>query len=96
MVVETGEVVDIEATAAVLVGELVHDGGNDAIDVYFEYGTTQSLGDDTSADAKTLDAPGLFIADDELFITGTTYYYRAVAKKGATIVYGEIKSFVTL
>lgn len=28
------------------------------------------------------------------FITGTTYYYRAFARKGTTIKYGVIKSIV--
>ena len=68
-----------------------------AATVYFEYGTTTSLGDTTPVvqldpgyDLKYVSrkAPGLR--------SGTTYYYRIVAVTSSGTVVGEIQSFTTL
>jgi hypothetical protein len=84
------------ATACEFVGELVSMGGQTPISCYFEYGTTLSFGTDTSGSADSLTAVGLFGAPSGTLVTGTKYYYRAVANYDTDkYAYGAIKEFTT-
>lgn len=60
---------------------------------YFEYGPTPAFGQTTTMVSQSL--VGTFIAKIGNLSSGTTYFYRAVAKINGTIVYGDVVSFNT-
>lgn len=60
---------------------------------YFEYGPTPSLGKSTTSTAQSL--VGTFATKVTGLSSGTTYFYRAVAKINNVLQYGEIVSFNT-
>ena len=61
--------------------------------VYFEYGPTPTLGKKTNA--ATLSLVGTFVTNVSSLTSKTVYFYRAVAKIGDKLVYGETISFFT-
>ena len=83
----------ITSDAAILEAKVVQDGGDDDIDVWFQYGLTDSLGSKSSV--KTNNGKGVF----SIRITGlkecTKYFYRPSAENSAGIAYGHIDQLVT-
>lgn len=61
--------------------------------VYFEYGSTPTLGKKTNP--ATLSLVGTFVTNISGLTSKTVYFYRAVAKVGDKLVYGETVSFFT-
>lgn len=61
--------------------------------VYFEYGTTQSLGKTTQNIKQSL--VGTFSISIAGLTPSTMYFYRAVAKINGVVEYGDIVSFST-
>ncbi len=61
--------------------------------VYFEYGPTATLGKKTIPASQSL--VGTFVTNVTGLTPKTTYFYRASAKIGNNIVFGEIVTFVT-
>ena len=61
--------------------------------VYFEYGPTATLGKKTTPASQSL--VGTFVTNVTGLTPKTTYFYRASAKIGNNIVFGEIVTFVT-
>jgi len=91
--------IDVADETVTLLGNLTSLGEEADVDCYFEYGTTDEYGSDTSADKNNMDETGLF--DNAL--TGltpeTTYHYRAVARttdSELTETYGIDKTFTTI
>ncbi len=80
-------------TWATLVGEVTDTGGDPNLEVWFQWGTTPSLGNETPHQFKT--GTGLFCSTITNLTPCTTYHYRAVAKNSAGTSYGEIRSFIT-
>jgi hypothetical protein len=88
--------IDAATTTITLLGELLSLGGESDVDCYFEYGTTTSYGEDTSASQTNMTATGMFDNDLTGLSGSTTYHYRAVALLGDTSkVYGQDKTFTT-
>ena len=95
-IVSTGistPVMDEDAvTGGDLNGTLVSLGGETAVDVYFEYGTTDAYGNNTTP--TEMSETGAF--DDGIpvdFTPGETYHYRAVADGTLDTYYGADKRF---
>lgn len=90
---ETKPATGIKTTEVVLNGEILDMGRADSVEVWFDYGTTISYGNETSHSFKN--SPGPFSA----YVTGlnsdTTYYFRAVAKNGSGISRGSGLTFKT-
>jgi len=61
--------------------------------VYFEYGPTPTLGKKTPN--ASLSLVGTFVSNISGLTPKTAYFYRAVAKVGDTLVYGDTVSFFT-
>ncbi len=61
--------------------------------IYFEYGTTNTLGKTTASVTQSL--IGTFSKQLTGLTPKTTYYYRAAAKTSAGTLYGETLSFIT-
>ncbi len=80
-------------TQATLVGEIMDDGGDPNLEVWFQYGKTSVYGYQTAHQSKY--GTGLFCATVYNLEPCTTYYYRAVAKNSAGTSYGDSKSFTT-
>ena len=80
------------ASAATLNGNLTDLGSNSSVNVYFEYGTTQSFGASTTVQAKT--TIGTFSSNISGLLSNTRYYFRSVAV-ASTTVYGETLNFTT-
>lgn len=94
--VETTGHIDVADTTATLWGELTSIGEESDVDCYFEYGTTTSYGNDTSANQTNLTAVGNFDNDVTGLTASTTYHYRAVCLlDDASKVYGKDKTFTT-
>jgi hypothetical protein len=60
---------------------------------YFEYGSTPSLGQTTQSVSQSL--VSTFVTKVTGLTSGTTYFYRAVAKINGVLSYGEVTSFNT-
>jgi hypothetical protein len=93
--VETQSANNIDDDRATLRGELTDDGGDDNLDVWFEWGTSSSnLNND--ADAGSVDDDG---DDFSKSITGlnddTRYYFRACAENEEGIRCGNVLDFRT-
>lgn len=80
----------ITTSGAVLNGSLE---GATSSNVYFEYGTTPSLGKTTSKVIPSL--IGNLVSTLSLLESNTTYYFRSVANINGTLTFGEIISFKT-
>lgn len=80
-------------TQATLVGEITDDGGDQNLEVWFQYGKTTSYGSETSHQSKT--GLGLFCATVYNLEPATTYHYRAAARNSGGTSYGENKTFFT-
>jgi hypothetical protein len=91
--VTTNDPTTVTASGAVLNGTLADLGPNSSVQVYFQYGTTPSMGSQTTAQTRT--TTGTFTASLSGLTSNTTYYYRAIAV-GSTTAYGSNKSFTTL
>ncbi len=83
-------------TQATLVGEITDTGGDQNIQVWFEWGRTTALTNTTPVQTLNVTyTPYRFCYTIFNLNPCTTYYYRAVAKNSAGINYGEIRSFTT-
>ena len=76
-----------------LVGELKTLGGAPSAEVWFKWGENSSCEQETKHYNWT--SAGTFSIGLPQLSPNTTYYFRAVAKSGDGIDYGEIKSFIT-
>ena len=83
----------VEETQATLVGEVIDDGGDPNLEVWFNYGKTISYGLESSHSSKY--GIGIFCSTVYNLEPCTTYHYQAVAKNSADTSYGEDKSFTT-
>lgn len=91
----TGQATNVTATSATL-NAMVNPNGLET-SAYFEWGTTTSFGNRTptqSVGSGTKDVP--ISADLSGLASGTTYYFRVVAKNSAGEAYGVSSSFKTL
>lgn len=61
--------------------------------IYFEYGTEPELGKVTPQVKQSL--VGTFVTSITGLKAETTYFFRAVAKVGTTVIYGDLISFNT-
>ncbi len=89
--VVTNPPTQVTNTTAVLNGAL--NSKTPATVVYFEYGTTPTLGKTTQSVNQSL--VSTFIAKINGLSGGTTYFYRADAKINGVLSYGDIISFNT-
>lgn len=92
--VVTGSASNITASSAYLNGDLTSMGPYDAVDVWFEWGTTTAYGTVTPRHSHTI--AGDFSVPVSGLYSGTTYHFRAVAMgtaTGAPLVYGADRSF---
>jgi len=90
----TNPATSISQTSATLNGQVNPNGTNTSY--WFEYGTTQSLGQSTSMQSI---GSGTSLVSINKYLSGltqnTTYYFRAVAQNSYGTVQGSILSFVT-
>ena len=80
-------------TQATLVGEVIDDGGDPNLEVWFKYGKTTSYGLESSHASQY--GVGIFCSTVYNLDPCTTYHYKAVAKNSADTSYGEDKMFTT-
>lgn len=81
----------VTAKSAVLNGSVSSTNG--VTNTYFEYGPTPTLGKITPNSKQSL--IGTFGSTITGLTSGTTYFYRAVAKINGTLTYGDVISFNT-
>ncbi|NTV22638.1 MAG: DUF11 domain-containing protein [Candidatus Yonathbacteria bacterium] len=91
--VSTNQPSNVTASSATLNGYVNPQGDSDT-ERWFEYGSTLSLGYNTSRDRQGSSA-GNFNEYVSGLQNNTTYYYRAAARNDAGTVYGSIVSFRT-
>jgi len=89
--VTTSAPLEIKTKTAVLSG--IVNNTAEALNPYFEYGTTEKLGQKTSQ--ATVSLIGTFIANVTELTSKTTYFYKACAKINGALVCGEVVSFNT-
>ena len=83
----------VSSSSAILVGEVIDDGGDPSLTVWFEYG---SLGNPTlKTPPMAKYGTGNFCAQITGLIPNQSYHYRAVAQNSGGINYGELKTFKT-
>ncbi len=83
-------------TWATLVGEIQNNGGDPNITSWFEWGTSSSLGNQTSPqNLYVASVPYRFCAQISGLQPCQTYYYRAVSRNSAGTNYGQTYSFRT-
>lgn len=80
----------VSTVGATLNGSLA---GVSSNNIYFEYGTTETLGKSTSKVTPSL--AGIFSSNLTGLAPKTTYFFRAVANINGTINFGEVISFNT-
>jgi len=90
--VVTNQATQITATSAILNG--VVSSANGVTDTYFEYGTTETLGQSTNM-VKQQSLVGTFIKNILDLSSKTTYFFKACAKINGASVCGNIVSFTT-
>lgn len=83
----------VNTNSAILNGKY-QGSGNDATQVWFEWGSTQSLGNQKRVYTKQA-VGGVFSDPFTQLRACTNYYYRAVAQNDSGTVYGNIYSFRT-
>ncbi len=86
--------VSITTHSAKLNGEIISTGGS-SVEVWFEYGKDQNLNDSDSTAHQSFSNPASFNESISGLNSGTTYYFRAAAKNGFGLSYGQILSFKT-
>ena len=92
--VNTNPATNIDNTSAQLNGLIVNSGTIPS-DTYFEWGTTNSLGNKTEV-ISTGSLPAVRHANTINGLkSNTTYYFRAVANNGLVVKYGETNYFTT-
>jgi hypothetical protein len=91
--VRTDSAIDVQTDRATLKGELLDTGGAPAVEVWFDYGLTESYGNESSH--ITLSATGTFSITITGLSPGTEYHFRARAKNGVGTAYGSDGEFVT-
>jgi hypothetical protein len=89
--VVTSPASQVTGTTAILNGMI--NGNSPAISVYFEYGTTPTLGKTTQSVTQSL--VSTFVTKISGLSSGTTYFYRADAKISGIVLSGQIVSFTT-
>ena len=82
---------EVGETQATLVGEATDTGGDPNLEVWFQYGRTESYGSETARQQKS--GTGLFCYTINNLDPCATYHYRAVARNSAGVSYGANKSF---
>jgi hypothetical protein len=92
-VVVTQDADAIGESGATLHGNLT-DAGGSGCSVWFEWGLDNTYGQITSK--ASLSTPGSFDMDVTNLHDGQLYHFRAVAKNGTGISYGQDKTFITL
>ena len=80
--------------SAIFLGRLNSMGTASSVEVYFQWGTTTSYGNETAHWTLT-GAPNIFLAMASSLTANTTYHFRAVAV-GDGISYGQDQAFRTL
>lgn len=90
--VTTNEATQITDRSAAFNGEVDSSIGATAV-TYFEYGPSDKLGKATNPVKQSL--IGTFITNVPGLKAKTPYFYRAVAKVGNSLNYGEVISFIT-
>jgi hypothetical protein len=90
--VATNAADNIGTNSAILNGTLSDLGGASSVDVSFEWGETDSYGNETSAETKS--STGTFNFDLDSLSPNTTYHFRAKAA-GNDTAYGLGRSFTT-
>lgn len=95
ILVETDPATNILAHGSTLNGDLTDIGVSTLVDVYFEYGIATGVYTYTTA-VQVVSAIGVFHEDITHLQNNTTYYFRAVADNGTTIVYGIEREFTTI
>ncbi len=101
----TTAVLAIGETTAIVEGILGAMGSTSEVDVYFEYGLSESYGHSTSAETELpfpnllgsleMTAPGFFSKEITGLTPGTWYFFRAIGE-GDGSVYGDGMRFKTL
>jgi len=91
--VVTKEATKVEPTTASLNGELTSLGGFSEVEVFFEWGETESYGNTTERIRLTY--PGVFGTDLKDLQPGITYHYRAKVDIAGHIYSGLDKQFTT-
>ena len=92
--VTTNDATDITTTSAILNGNLTSLGAASSVNVSFEWGLTESYGNETTP-PTAMTATGPFSFDLGSLNSDTTYHFRAKAVGDGNIVYGADKSFIT-
>lgn len=77
----------------ILVGEIINDGGDSNLTVWFQYGKTTSYEYSTTPQKKS--GVGRFCTPVYNLESCTTYHYRAVAQNSAGVAYGKDEVFTT-
>ena len=96
LAVATGAATNITNQSATLNGSLTNMGAAYTVSVSFEYGLTPTtIIIPVAGVPSSLNVPNSFIANMTGLAASTTYYYRAVARAGAEVVYGDNKTFTT-
>ena len=80
-------------TQATLVGEVTNHGGDPNLEVWFQYGTTASYGQETPH--SFMQGIGSFCATIYNLTPCTTYHYRAAASNSSGASYGGNQTFIT-
>jgi hypothetical protein len=94
--VETGAAINITDQSVTLNGSLANMGSAYTVSVGFEYGLTPTtIMFPVTGVPSSLNIPNSFIANMAGLAANTTYYYRAVARAGTEVVYGDNKTFTT-
>lgn len=94
--IETGETLSVNANDAVVIGAIVDFGiGIEEYGHCWGYSVDPSL-DNNKTSYNTINNLGAYKSPINSLEAGTKYYYRAYARKGNHIVFGENKSFTTI
>ena len=80
-------------TQATLVGEVIDDGGDPNLEVWFKYGKTITYGLESSHSSQY--GIGSFCSTVYNLESCTTYHYQAIAQNSADTSHGEDKMFTT-
>ena len=93
-IVETNDATNILPTTATLQGELLSTANQSYVGVYFEYGSSTSYG--TTTIVQNVTTTGTFSQDIIYLQYNQTYHFRAIAKMGGAVYYGQDFYFTTM